>query len=210
MNKHITASLLALLCIAACDQQKGTFTDTRDGKTYKTTKIGEQVWMAENLNYEEDGSKCYNDSISYCDKYGRLYDWNTATKVCPSGWHLPSGTGWNVLMKFVNPRCSDNSHCAGAEAKLKAKSGWNDGKGKSGNGTDDYAFSALPGGNGNFFNVGDYGGWWSASEYSNSSAYLRGIYYGSVYVVYDSYDKSLLFSVRCLQGLRRSHCLNPD
>jgi len=60
-------STTLLLCTTLFAQQKGTFTDTRDGKTYKTTKIGEQVWFAENLNYEASGSKCYNDSTAYCD-----------------------------------------------------------------------------------------------------------------------------------------------
>ena len=99
MNK---IAALLLLCTALFAQQKGTLTDTRDGKIYKTVKIGEQVWMAENLNYEAEGSRCYNDSTTYCKKYGRLYNWETAMKACPNGWHLPSEKELHELVYFVD------------------------------------------------------------------------------------------------------------
>jgi uncharacterized protein (TIGR02145 family) len=179
---------------------QGSFTDPRDGKKYKSVKIGKQTWMAENLNYNESGSKCYGDKPANCDKYGRLYDWETAKKACPKGWHLPSDDEWGTLMQAVNPKCSKNGTCSGAGKKLKANNGWNN----NGNGTDEFGFSALPGGlpsSGGFFHdVGNYGNWWSASEGNASSAYSRRM--SCNYEGVDRYDinKGTLFSVRCLQG----------
>jgi uncharacterized protein (TIGR02145 family) len=125
------ASLLALFCIAAFAQQKGTFTDTRDGKTYKTTKIGEQVWMAENLNYGADG-KCYKDrnypnEAVNCKKYGRLYFWKEAKTVCPKGWHLPASKEWEALFSSMGGKKTLDEKTfkiyEGME-KLKAKDGF--------------------------------------------------------------------------------------
>jgi uncharacterized protein (TIGR02145 family) len=175
----------------------GSFTDSRDGKKYRAVKIGSQTWMAENLNYNASGSKCYGNLESNCKKYGRLYDWNTAMKACPKGWHLPSKAEWDVLMNSVGGSSTAGRH-------LKATSGWNDDNGKSGNGQDTYGFAALPGGNGYsggyFNNVGNYGGWWSSTEDdSYYNAYLRYMNYSSESVLSYNYDKYYLFSVRCVQ-----------
>jgi len=114
----------------------GSFTDSRNGTKYKTVKIGTQTWMAENLNYEVGGSKCYNDNPANCTKYGRLYDWTTATTICPSGWHLPTNADWETLV---------NNDAGGAGKHLKSLEGWEDQHHGS---LDTYGFKALPGGYG--------------------------------------------------------------
>jgi len=169
----------------------GMLTDNRDGKRYKTVVIDGKRWMGENLNYQTtSGSWCYKNDYSKCNVYGRLYDWNTAKTVCPGGWHLPSRQEWNDLEKAAGGRKAGKN--------LKSKSGWDN----RGNGTDKYGFSALPGGYrdsfGDFINAGNYGNWWTATEYDGSYAYSRGMDYDldGVYEYYDS--KSYGRSVRCV------------
>jgi uncharacterized protein (TIGR02145 family) len=170
-----TAAVAAAIGLAVAGEPSfGTFTDTRDGKTYKTVKIGKQTWMAQNLNYKtKSGSWCYENSADSCDKYGRLYDWKTAQTVCPKRWKLPDTADWNKLVATAGGKMI-------AGKKLKAKSGWYKDKNIDFNGTDDYGFSALPGGNlgdgisqNNFFNVLEGGIWWTATEYGNYEAPSR-------------------------------------
>ncbi|MDR0516495.1 MAG: fibrobacter succinogenes major paralogous domain-containing protein [Fibromonadaceae bacterium] len=186
----------------------GSITDARDGQKYPYVQIDDQIWMAANLNYEAKGSICYGTITSYCDKYGRLYDWVTAMGgaessvtnpsgvqgICPSGWHLPSNAEWQTLIDFAGGNAT-------AGTKLKSASGWDTGSGIPG--TDDFGFSALPGGNGysggDFSNAGNYGHWWSSSELNGSSAYSRYMNYSSEDAYRSGYGKSFLFSVRCLR-----------
>jgi uncharacterized protein (TIGR02145 family) len=186
--------------------ERGTFTDSRDGKTYKTIEIGVQVWMAENLDYVAGSSRCYDNKLSNCGKYRRLYNWAAAMKACPNGWHLPSDAEWDKLIRYVDGDKGTESPYA-YESKtagkyLKAKSGWNDYEGKSGNGEDTYGFSALPGGGGHYYgyflNVGNSGSWWSSSEYNSSNAYRRSMDYYYEYVLWGIGDKGYLHSVRCV------------
>jgi len=158
------------------DVKEGTFTDSRDEKIYKTVTIGRQTWMAENLNYEAtDSSWCYEDSSRYCGIYGRLYNWAAAKSVCDTGWHLPDTSEWRKLVSVAG-----GPDIAGG--KLKSASGWDDYFGQSGNGANDFKFSALPGGQrnilGNFYDTGSKGQWWTATEIDEfqNSAYLRSMY----------------------------------
>jgi uncharacterized protein (TIGR02145 family) len=192
-----------------------TLTDTRDGKTYRTVKIGKQVWMAENMNYKPQTGKswCYNDSDSYCKKYGRLYDLEAAMTVCPEGWHLPTAHDWDDLTRAVGGTrqyyegkdMSDRSfyYWDGAGKKLKAKNGWNSFKGKSGNGTDEYGFSALSGGyryrsDGSFYGAGNYNFWWTATKYYVYYAYVREMFYNNEGVRESASDSNNGQSVRCI------------
>jgi len=187
-----------------------TFTDSRDNKSYKKVKIGNQTWMAQNLDRATTDSKCYLNSADSCAKYGRLYTWSDAKAACPSGWHLPTNAEWDQLYRYADGTTGTDSPYAGLTAgrKLKAQDGWNS-SGPSGSGKtyvceDAFGFAALPGGDGNsdgdFDNAGYVGNWWSASEDDTNGAYLR--YMGNFYEFsgWNSYYKSALFSVRCIQN----------
>lgn len=85
-------------------QEYEIFVDARDGEKYNTIMMRDgRVWMAENLRYQgketKDHSWCPDDKAGNCQKYGRLYDWETARQVCPEGWHLPSEEEWWNLIK---------------------------------------------------------------------------------------------------------------
>ncbi len=123
------------------DINYGSLKDERDGKTYKTVKIGDQVWMAENLNYAGGGiGHCYEDVPENCEAGGRLYKWDVAREVCPEGWHLPSKAEFDTLLSAVK-QGYDEEQCSLA-SMLKATSGWNYG----GQGCDKTGFSAVPAG----------------------------------------------------------------
>lgn len=169
-----------------------TFHDPRDGKSYKSIKIGNQVWMAENLAYKPDiGNYCaYKNDNSYIARFGYLYEWETACSVCPSGWHLPSDAEWEQLLDFVG---------SNPGLKLKAKNGW-----KINDGTDEFRFSALPCGtsDGKYFSISTdmWGSWWTSTECSSTTAWQIHVISGSNSVGHNcNYTKKADYSVRCIK-----------
>jgi uncharacterized protein (TIGR02145 family) len=156
-----------------------------------------QTWMAENLNYDTTGS--YGSFGSYncnnCAKYGRLYIWEVAKKVCPIGWHLPSNAEFEMLIDAVG-----GEDVAGK--MLKSTSGWAD----NGNGLDKYGFSGLPAGCWHcdwlaYFNENQLAAFWSLTKYSDSDAYFMSLMYIADEAFVDDATEEMTsgLSVRCLK-----------
>lgn len=195
----------------------GTMTDSRDDQTYKTVTIGTQTWMAQNLNYETANSYCYDDNASYCSKYGRLYTWAAAMDsvgtlstngkgcgfgttcsptypvrgICPEGWHLPTKAEFETLITAVGDQFT-------AGKVLKSTSGW-----RWNNGSDAFAFSALP--TGDRYGDGDYDGegngvsFWSSTEDDSDYAYSMYLCYMNDFAYPLNEYKYYWLSVRCLK-----------
>jgi uncharacterized protein (TIGR02145 family) len=123
-----------------------------------------KTWMTENLNRTTADSWCYGNSPDSCAKYGRLYTWTAAKAACPNGWKLPDTVDWNKLK-------AEAGGWLMAGAALKSTNGWNwnDNSDETGNGTDEFGFSALPGGyrnpDGSFRGVGSRSSWWTATAF---------------------------------------------
>ncbi len=152
-----TALFISIELVTSVALAQGTFTDERDGTTYKTVQIGKETWLAENMKYVAEEISCRTDSRhgSSIKNYGCLYSWADAQKVCPSGWHLPTKVEFTRLLSQVGEgkEGSDN---------LRDIS-WQDGKNESG-------FSALPAGryeSGSYENFGSGAYFWSQTRCDN-------------------------------------------
>lgn len=189
MNIEISVKkILMIIGVLVVCSIAGSLKDSRDGKTYKTVQIGNQVWMAENLNYQTSESFCYDNKEGNCKKYGRLYTWDDAKKACPAGWRLPSVVDFKTLLAAMGT--------SGEERSQNLHAGtWN-------NGSDTFGFSALPAGNyyssnKKFSNVGYSTYFWTSTEDNSYDAYSLDVYDDSANVTYDGkYGGN---SVRCLQ-----------
>jgi uncharacterized protein (TIGR02145 family) len=199
-----------------------TVTDI-DGNVYETKTIGTQIWMTENLKTSKynngipilnvtdntewrgltSGAYCWynHDAATYKDVYGALYNWYTVTTgtLCPKGWHVPSETEWTTLVTFLG-----GESVAGGKLKEAGTIHWNSPNAGANN---ESGFNALPGGyyhnSGSFNNIGDWGTWWSSSEYiANYCSWYRRIdnSSGSVSKAYSTWPAGDGYSVRCLQG----------
>lgn len=202
------------------DPSVGVFADSRDGQTYTWVRIGDQIWMAENLNWtpaDDHGgwSGCYDNDDENCYIYGRLYTWLSAMQgatmsvsnpsgvqgACPPGWHLPSDEEWKQLEMHLGMTQAEADGVGyraigkNVGTRLKAKP-------PSWDGNDAYGFSALKGGQylgrGTFFNLGNNGIWWTATE-SNAAALIRGLVSGDTGVSRGNIYKGSGLSVRCVR-----------
>jgi uncharacterized protein (TIGR02145 family) len=177
-----------------------TFKDSRDGKVYKTVKIGNQIWMAENLAYAPSSGNywAYDNDNSNVETYGYLYDWETACDVCPDGWHLPTDAEWTELTDYLGENAGGKLKATGT---IEAGTGlWYD---PNTGATNETGFTALPGGYhdyyGTFNRIGIFGYWWSATEYLANYAWCRDVVYDYGSVSRGRGDKELGISVRCLR-----------
>ena len=184
------------------DPPDDTFTDPRDGQIYKIIGIGNQTWMAENLNYNHENSWYYNDDSSHEEIYGRLYGKTGALESCPTDWTLPTDDEWKILFDFLGR----GSPIAG---KLKSTGTIEEGTGlwhfPNTGATNEFRFSALPGGlKDDLFRGYERKGYdayfWvhrpslpgaDAYYFKHNSEFLNSVYYAS--------PEGISFSIRCIK-----------
>lgn len=170
--------------------KSGSYKDERDSRRYKTIKIGKQIWMAENFDYKNDQFKSYKH-----EKYGRYYDWETANKIAPKGWHLPTDEDWIELHDYLG---------FDAAYKMTTMKGWaSDYDGLSNSNSS--GFNGLPGGcvdsNGKL-NSNKYECiWWSSTETEPNSkhAWTRFIWHEYFDFKRTSFSKDSYFNVRLIK-----------
>ncbi len=180
------------------NNETGTITDIRDNHVYKTIKIGTQTWFAENLDFDAGaGSWTYNTNVR--SRTGRLYDYKTAKKSCPKGWHLPTDNEWKTLITYLG-----GEEVAGE--KLKNYFSWVKFEYKN-IGTNSTGFSAIPCGFRRSEDKGGevayseyYGYWWTATSKGKSSAWIREINHKAELTRIEAVNKNYGYSVRCIKN----------
>jgi len=195
----VFAILVIVLVIISCNK-KNTFTDKRDNETYKTVNIGNQIFMAENLNFEsESGSGTYQNDSSLSKVYGRLYSWKTACEVCPDGWHLPSDKEWTELINYLG-----GDSIAGGKMKTQDILLW---KMPNTGATNNSGFTALPSGYGiytivhsEFHRMGENTYFWSSTINDEGHVWARTLDFKKESVKRDWFSSSGYYlSVRCVR-----------
>lgn len=207
--KYVTTEFLNQEFLAS--NKYGEILDERDGLVYKTIKIDNYNWTAQNMNYDTTGF-CQDDIPLNCEKYGRIYNKNVAIRICPFGWHLPDSSEWRKLIEFAQKYA--NVENAGSVLKSQ-NGGWsayletND-KEKcdlkqtvnciDGNGSDELGFSAVPQAEkantvGGFSNYGHHSSLWMKKPYGHFTIYFSH-YFG---LGSSGTGANYLHSVRCIK-----------
>ena len=174
-----------------------SYKDPRDKQKYRTIKVDDRIWFADNLNYKMDGSFCYKEDDSQCQAYGRLYTWDAAVNACPQGFHLPTDDDFQSLWQAAGADFN-------AAYLLKAAYGWS---GET-NGSDTLKFSAMPAGNRfddeTYGNLSKFAFFWS-SEASKEKQNARVWYMTSKSMAFSFMNKPKIFgfSVRCVQSSKK-------
>lgn len=192
-----------------------TFTDSRDGETYRTVKIGDQIWMVDSLRYNAKGSYAPDNVEANVKDFGRLYTWTTALNIpaefsvqslakdfamynkirgknyqgiAPEGWHIPSKKEWEQLLSNLDARsngCELRSECLWQKP-----------------GKDSFGFFALPAGyrfdNGTFCHFGRRARFWAKDEYGKANAFRVSITDNSVDI--EGVYRSDAVSIRCVKN----------
>ncbi len=172
--------LLSVIVNTGCDEPEdedefagdaGTFTDQRDDNTYNWVRIGEQIWMAENLAYYNDTkSIAYNADFNNVELYGYLY--SSPNIEAPEGWHIPNKYEFLQLINYVTSTGYSNEEAY----VLKSTIGW----GSQFNGLDLFGFRALPGGTAVLNNDGTgyyYTPWYGAYYYPRPVTWGYGVHW---------------------------------
>ena len=191
-NKYLLCVLsFAVAFLGFAQTEEGSFTDPRDGTTYKMVTVDillegdvtvKRTWMAENLRYKVDESFCYKNEPAYCEAYGRLYTYKGALEACPEGWHVPTIAEWNLLFQTFG-----GIRQAGAALQKGGKSGLN----------------LIPGGFGDpgnvFKNIGISGNYWDAEKKSENISGLISFLKGNVEVHHSQIGNYHRNSCRCIR-----------
>jgi uncharacterized protein (TIGR02145 family) len=191
----LVPTLTVTFSLTAAAQTTGTFKDPRDGNTYKTVKIGDQWWMAQNLNFRTANSFYYLHDSSYSAIYGRLYVFEDAKKACPSGWHLPGDEEWTKLTDYLG-----GEPVAGNKMKETRNGHWDYFNPKD---TNSSGFSGLPGGchssDWEFGLMRFLGFWWTSTSFDALSSWNRHLECGHPEIFRNTQKKVDGFSVRCIK-----------
>ncbi len=168
----------------------GTFTDPRDGREYQTITFiklhhGKEIrrtWFAENVKYDVEGSKCYKDTGPYCDKYGRLYNYEQANRACPEGWHVPTIHEWKHLFHFFGGWHHSGKYLIeGKESDMHML----------------YGGFGQPGGD--YKGIGEHGNWWDNELKDSNSAGIITLKKGSGDIFHSKVGDEHLLSCRCVK-----------